>query len=822
MNRIIKRVGILFVIFAAALLLFFFAGRNLNRKAESAYVDMGEASLPVVTVEMFGRDMNRMPGYRQEMGNDVAGDSLTLLPEDRALAVKIRGGAVNAISYEIRSMDRERLVESTRVDERVQTEDGIRIVLPIQNLLTKGKEYLLRLQLDTKQHGVVYYYTRILWADGAAAQSMVDLAVDFSARTFDYEQARELVTYLETSATEDNSSFGHTSIRSSFSQLTWGKLKMQPMGEVQVRLKELDGIMCCVQLSYMASREGEKGTEIYEVEENFTMKWNETRTYMMDYEREVDQVFQGERSDFVGKRIMLGITNDDKVEAVQSPKGEVIAYRTNRDLWSYMQGERQAVRVFSFRDRNMNDVRNNYGEHDIRILAVEDTGDIDFMVFGYMNRGNHEGQMGIAGYRYRANENALEELYYIPYYGSFEALEDDLTRFTCQTGAGMLYLYVDHAVYGIDLKSRESMVIADALEEGAFAVSSDKRLIAWQEGGKRYDSKTVNLMNLETGENQALTGAPDECVRTLGFVGRDFVYGVAREEDAWIINGRVEELPMRSVKIINDRMEEETSYEKDGYYISGVQVEGSRIHLSRATKISEHQYAGAQDDTIVCNADMGLGRLDGIGWYASQDKGKLYFVQLGQEVRSSWEVRAAAPKRVSFEESNVLELKSNFQVQGMKFYAYGGGHLQKITMDFTEALQAAYGKMGFVTDENRRILWNRVNRGNRKVIRDPAVAFAPVGRHLDEFTASRSFGDGVVMFDGRGCSMMQMLYFIDQGIPVLGYVGEGQYLLLCGYDQYNVMLYDPSTGETHKSGLNDTTEYFRVRGNDFICAVRLR
>ena len=63
MNRIIKRVGILFVIFAAALLLFFFAGRNLNRKAESAYVDMGEASLPVVTVEMFGRDMNRMPGY---------------------------------------------------------------------------------------------------------------------------------------------------------------------------------------------------------------------------------------------------------------------------------------------------------------------------------------------------------------------------------------------------------------------------------------------------------------------------------------------------------------------------------------------------------------------------------------------------------------------------------------------------------------------------------------------------------------------------------------------------------------------------------------
>lgn len=825
MNRIIKRIGILFGIFAAALLIYFIGNRNRNGQEDAVYVAMGDASLPVVSVEMYGKKMNRMAGYTQDMDNSVAGDSLTILPEDRALAVDIEilGDSVTSVSYEIRSMDRTRLVEQTKVDTWTDTDTGIRAVLPIQNLLTKERQYLLRLELGTEQHGPVYYYTRILWTDNTAIQPMIELAMDFSAKTFNYEQARDLVTYLETNDTEDNSTFGRTSIRSSFSQLTWGRLKMQPVGEVLVKLKELDGIMSSVQLDYLASRETEEGVvETYEVEENFTMKWNELRTYLMDYERQVNQIFQGGTGDYSGKRIMLGITNDDRVEVKRSPNGQVYVYRVNRDLWSYRQDERErhTVKMFSFRDSNTRDMRNNYNQHDVKILSVADSGDVDFLVYGYMNRGNHEGSMGIIGYHYDAGGNVLEELFFIPFSGAYEALEDDLEQLVYRNQGDMLYLYVDHAIYGIDLKSRENMVVADALMEGSFAISTDKKRIAWQDGGKLYESGTVNLMDLETGEKREIHGGAGEYVRTLGFVGRDLVYGVAKETDFWIINGRVEDLPMYSVRIVNDRMEEETSYEKSGYYVSGVQVEESRIHLNRVTRTSGNSYVAAQEDTIVCNVDMGPGRLDGIGWYASQDKGKLYFVQLDGETKSNRNIRLSVPRRVSYDGADHLELQSNYQIQGMRFYAYGGGHLLKITMDFSEAVQLAYDKMGFVTDGNRQMLWNRVNRGNIKNIREPLTAFTPLQRHLDGFVSSRSHSDGVTILDARGCTMMQMLYFIDQGIPVLGYTGEGEYLVLCGFDQYNVTVYNPSTGETYKAGLNDSTEYFRLRGNDFICAVQ--
>ncbi len=84
--------------------------------------------------------------------------------------------------------------------------------------------------------------------------------------------------------------------------------------------------------------------------------------------------------------------------------------------------------------------------------------------------------MELPGIIIRLSENALEERYFIPYSGSYEQLEADLDRLACQTAGGMLYLYVDHAIYGIDMNSRENMVVADSLAEGTFAVSSDKNV----------------------------------------------------------------------------------------------------------------------------------------------------------------------------------------------------------------------------------------------------------------------------------------------------------------------------------------------------------
>ena len=141
MNRVIKRAVILFGVFAAALRAYFFLSGRDSGKEQVVYVDMGEASLPAVSVEVFGRKTNPMAGYVQEVDNRAAGNSLTVLPEDRALTVLIEkgGDAVTGISYEIRTMDRERLIERTALEQWEQNGEEIRAVLPIQNLLNRSR-----------------------------------------------------------------------------------------------------------------------------------------------------------------------------------------------------------------------------------------------------------------------------------------------------------------------------------------------------------------------------------------------------------------------------------------------------------------------------------------------------------------------------------------------------------------------------------------------------------------------------------------------------------------------------------------------------------
>ena len=182
----------------------------------------------------------------------------------------------------------------------------------------------------------------------------------------------------------------------------------------------------------------------------------------------------------------------------------------------------------------------------------------------------------------------------------------------------------------------------------------------------------------------------------------------------------------------------------------------------------------------------------------------------------------AAPQAFSYENAAVLDIGGpapHSEDSSLVFYAYGGGHFLGASREFQDALELAYDKMGLVTDENQHILWDRVNRQSIRSISSPEEKASKITRHISSFEGSQISQDGVFLIDAEGCSLSQVLYFIDKGIPVIAYVESGSYLLLTGFDQYNVTLYDPETKESWKMGLGDGEAYFNSLQNDFICAI---
>lgn len=818
MKKTLQKIGILFAIFIAAIAIYFIAAQNTMEKEATVYSAMDEPTLPVVYPQVAGKEINSLHGYLQDMGNQAARESITVLPEDRALSLRISeyGNTIAGISYEIRSLDLDRLVEQTTLQDWDSQNGSTTVTLPIQNLLSRNDPYLLILSVTTGEK-TIRYYTRIMWTDNNNAADMIQLAEEFSRKTMDYNQARDLVTYLETSNMEDNSSLGRVTIKASFNHLTWDGLDVEMAGEPAVTLKEFDGTMGQVQVKYQVNlTESDGTTQLLDVEDNFTMRWNQQRIYMMYYQRNADQQFAVTAKSFNGKRIMLGITNDDMVRSKKSPASQYTAFKSDRELWCYDQKGNEIVKIFTFRGGKDDQVRSGYDQHDIRILSVDDSGNVNFLVYGYMNRGAYEGMTGVVLYTYNNEADTVQEKFFIPASDSFEMVKADVERLSYLSSSEMMYLLLDGTVYGIDLKSNESMVVAQGLTEGSYAVSQDQSRLAWQEGSDLYQSPKIHLMNLNTAQKQEITGQESDSVRVLGFVGNDLVYGLGNAGDTWIVNGRVRDLPMYAMYIMGTDMEVESQYQREGMYISDVVVEDGRIHMSQLAKLSEQEYTFQNEDTIVCNEEFASDPLEGIGWFASQEMGKVYFVQTDHEIAGD-QVKEHMPKTFSYEHTGTLEpVKTQQADTRMTFHAYAVGHYIGSSRNFKTAMDMAYDHMGLVTDENQHIVWDRINKRPIVNIKDPMAQAARLLRGVEDFGSSQTYEGGLLMVDARGCSLNQMLYFIDKGTPVLAYTGPGTYVLLSGYDQYNVTLYNPQTQESEKMGLNDAAAYFDALKNDFI------
>jgi hypothetical protein len=397
-------------------------------------------------------------------------------------------------------------------------------------------------------------------------------------------------------------------------------------------------------------------------------------------------------------------------------------------------------------------------------------------------------------------------------------LKEDMEQLAHIGSNGMLYLMADRSVYGIDLNSNEYMVLADSLMEGGYAVSGTERHFAWQEGSDIYGAGVIHLMNLDTGIKREIAGKKTDLYRPLGFVGDDFIYGIAEEGDKWIQNGRIIDAPMHRIEIVDQSGKILKEYEQDNVYISDVSVDDSRIHLTQVVKSGDQSYVPSKKDTIVCNQEITDADMEGIGSIASPDRKKVYFIQLGKEVESK-DIRITVPKKVAYETTEVVELKGNQKTQESRYYAYSGGHFLGSRRDFTDALELAYDRMGVVTDQNQEILWNRVNRPPIRNMKDPMKNGAAFIRNLEDFNGEKMVKEGVLMIDARGSNLNQVLYFVGRGCPVVAYTGQGGYLLISGYDQYNVTLYNPTNGDSQKMGINDASSFFAERGNDFVCGL---
>ena len=112
---------------------------------------------------------------------------------------------------------------------------------------------------------------------------------------------------------------------------------------------------------------------------------------------------------FGNDKILLGIDGED-VPMMESEDGNIVVFEVANKLCSYNVSAGKLAVLFSFYDDENKDTRAIFGGHGIKILSVNEGGNVEFAVYGYMNRGRHEGQTGISVYYYDSTVNT--EIFY--------------------------------------------------------------------------------------------------------------------------------------------------------------------------------------------------------------------------------------------------------------------------------------------------------------------------------------------------------------------------------------------------------------------------
>lgn len=806
MGRLKLRHQILIIlgVFLIAAGIFFFLRQRDSVASDEVYsATLEESKLPVIWAEINGRKMNVMRGHIGDVGYDVAYDTLTLLPEDRRLSLYVTDAAVNVTGarFEVRNANLTSLIEQTEVEAFTKTEDGIHLIIPVQNLLIKDSEYRLDVILNTEEKGDVHYYTRIMLTDDTAlADEMLDLVLGFSERNFNYDSARENTMYVETDGSADDTQLEYTNLKSTFSNLAYNSLKLVPGSEKDLRLNVYDGNTGEISLGFIAARELSSGvTEYYEINESYTLRMGAVRLYMMNYSRTMKEIFTG-ASSMSSRRILLGIEDEDDIEYLNSPDSRITYFKLTGDLWGYDSGSRSVKNIFSFRNNSQTGYVDGYDKHDIKLLDCDEAGNLSFIVYGYMNRGMHEGETGVSYMFYDKESDTVKEEFFISVAENFGELKEDLGELSYLGDNDMLYVMIARNVYSIDTKSDSLMVIAENLYHGSYAIAKNMQKIAWQGVSDPFGCDVINILDLDSGQKQEVRSDAGALLKPEGYIGRDLVLSLREEKDIWKLNGRAYSIPAVAIEIIDDDLNVLKRYEKDGVKIGKVDVHDGRVNMSLLTK-KAGGYESAGEDTLVSSTES-PDRREGIGSYNTDDKLRVYYIVIGEEL-SRGQIKVAARTKIVDTEVVIDTIKDT---KAATFNAYAEGELKSSCDNLVDAVKIAYDNMGTVRYKGA-VVYNRSGSVTSRLIDDYVS-------QTDTLMESYAKGE---LYPLTGLDLKQVLYFVSEGHPVLAFTDEGVPCVIYYYDRQQVSLYYPDTREREYPDLESAAQMFESGHNDFLC-----
>lgn len=847
MLKYVYRAIILIAIFVGAL---FYFSKDIKEVVFNVNntITMEDATLPLVTLKTDDRVMNMLHGYSSNIAANKIREAVTPLGADQTFEVLFKNGyyKVKKLNYEVREFAGNKLIENSSVSVFENSDDYKSAKIKLNASLEQEKDYAVKITLITSKSEKIYYYNRIKVSQQARVKDDIDFVMNFHKAILNKKTAESMQLYLGTPTNLDKKpNLANVSMDTSdLDTISWGNMKPTVITKVVPTVKEIYEQMALIELDYYIEAKVNGNIERYRVTEFFRIRYGTDRMHLYNYERHMESIFDINMADAAKSQLKLGITSNTQIPYMPSVDHNKLAFVRDGALWLYDLNKNEVTRIFSFEQKKSDYIRDLYNQHDIRILDMDAEGNIDFLVYGYMNRGQYEGHVGILLYRFVKAENRIEELVYVPVEEPYQSLKENIGDLTYVSTNAVFYFNIYNSIYAYDMITQNLSVIASDVDKNQVVILPGSKVAAWQDNADLKKSTKVNIMDLDTDKIQTITAPDGYNIRLLDKIDTNIVYGFVKNNSiVSLVDGSIV-APISTVEIATANKKILKTYNKPNYFITGVSVKDNILELHRIKKTGEggSSYEAASSDYIM-NQIKSENPLVGVVSRASDKDFTEYFMKLPKGFEMVTKPKVLTTVNTVISQDPTLRLPE-LEQKHTYYYPYVTGGIAGAFENASDAITVARNKVGVVMSNRNQLVWMRgvqaivgehtitgLDSMSWQVGSDQTVQkciklmlqHQGTDASLDKLNIQGSSAYQVLKDNSSytpirltGTSLEDTLYYIAMNRPIIGMKDSSHAVLIYGYDQQNIKVIDPSTNSVRKIGLNDARQMFESAGNVFI------
>ncbi|SDW85624.1 hypothetical protein SAMN05216391_12029 [Lachnospiraceae bacterium KHCPX20] len=785
-----RRILILVLIFFLALVIFYL---TLNYRKSPEISKMSGPTMPTISVMTYGQKQLCLRAYKEEMDAAYMRDSLVPLEQTRRLPLTIAtyGNRVQSLSYEVRSVDTSRKIAEDKI-EGIKEEKGSATVTPsLTNLIDPGQQYLLVLKMKTNR-GKLNFYTRVIIPKDAHAKECLAFAREFHDKTLN-NRYTDLGNYLEPKTDTSSDDYSRVTINSTLNQVGFQGFEVDSSTEPLMEVKDITSSYTSVNLYYNLKQ---KNT-VYQVVETFKIRYGGSRMFLLNYVRTMDLIPSTKDITVTDNVLKVGV-NSKSLSPLSNETGSVVAFTMGGSLYEYNQTRQILTCVFSFLGDDLTEVRAGNPYHGIRILNIDESGTMDFVVYGYMNTGDHEGKCGVDLYHYDSSTNLATEEAFLNTTQPYQILDASFQDLMYRTAGGHFYLMLDGTLLSLNLDSDSSTELMKSLADSQYAVSASGRYIAWTD--EDAPSSVIHVLDLNDESQMDIRAKKGEKLRALAFLKEDFCYGTIKEKDLTGREDRSTVNPMYRLDIVsfdNARIKNVKVYQKKGLYISDVTESNNALELTRVRRTGG-TYKQTTGDTIL-NAAGATNQTVTEGSASVPGKGRITTLTM-QPLTEDQTISS-----LSFRDGQLSLLDESDSIDvtvsevRAAYFTYVEDRVEYSGTDPVNAIQIADEQEGMVVDNRQRDIWRKE--------KELYGADIPVTQ-IAGYSWAKNNGK---LLQLQGLTLEQVLSFVSARVPV--YVTEGKTTsVIIGYGPDYVKIYHQG-GSYESMSRKEAEKKFKSSGN---------